>query len=45
MLTGKHHFGHPMMMQQLLESEGIKVLNDQVLDFKRLLWDPMSEWA
>ena len=45
MLTGKYHFGHPMMMQQLLEDEGVAVMNDQVKDFKKLLWDPMTEWC
>jgi methylated-DNA-protein-cysteine methyltransferase-like protein len=43
LLTGKHHFRHPGLMQELLESEGIKVENDKVLDFKTLFWDPSSE--
>ncbi|HSG67055.1 MAG TPA: MGMT family protein [Bacteroidales bacterium] len=43
LLTGKHHFGSPALMQQLLESEGVKVENDQVVDFKKLLWEPMKE--
>jgi len=43
LLTGKHHFGSPTIMQQLLESEGIKVENDQVVDFEKLFWDPMVE--
>ena len=43
LLTGKHHFGSPTMMQQLLENEGVKVVNDQVSDFKKLLWNPMEE--
>ncbi|HRZ41569.1 MAG TPA: MGMT family protein [Bacteroidales bacterium] len=40
MLTGKHHFGHPDLMQQLLENEGISVVNDRIVDFKRLFWNP-----
>ncbi len=40
MLSGKHHFRHPDLMQELLESEGIKVLNDQVVDFEEKFWDP-----
>jgi methylated-DNA-protein-cysteine methyltransferase related protein len=40
LLTGKHHFGTPTLMQQLLEREGIKVVNDKVVDYKALLWDP-----
>ena len=43
LLTGKHHFGSPDLMRQLLESEGIKVKNDKVLDFERLFWDPNKE--
>jgi methylated-DNA-protein-cysteine methyltransferase related protein len=39
-LTGKHHFGGPNVMKQLLESEGIEVENDQVVRFRELFWDP-----
>ncbi len=42
-LTGKHHFPGTDLMQQLLESENIKILNDQVQDFKMLFWDPVLE--
>jgi len=40
LLTGKHHFGTPSRMQELLEREGIRVRDDQILDFKKLFWDP-----
>lgn len=43
LLTGKHHFGGPRVMQQLLESEGVKVKNDQVVKFDKLFWDPGIE--
>ncbi len=43
LLTGKHHFGTPEMMQQLLESEGIKVIEDKVQDFQKLFWNPIDE--
>ncbi len=43
MLTGKHHFGTPDLMKQLLESEGVKVKKDQVVNFKKLFWDPEIE--
>jgi methylated-DNA-protein-cysteine methyltransferase-like protein len=43
MLTGKHHFENPDIMQQLLESEGITVKNDKVVDFKTLRWIPLQE--
>ncbi len=39
-LTGKHHFGSPAMMQQLLENEGIIVKDDQVVEFREKFWDP-----
>ena len=40
MLTGKHHFPGTHLMQQLLENEGIEVVDDCVVDFDRLFWDP-----
>ena len=43
MLTGKHHFETPTLMQQLLEEEGVKVKDDQVVDFKQLRWQPLEE--
>lgn len=43
LLTGKLHFDSPDRMQQLLELEGIKVVNNQVKDFDKLFWDPMKE--
>ena len=42
-LTGKHHFGGPRVMQQLLESEGIEIRNDQIVDFEKYFWDPAGE--
>jgi len=42
-LTGKHHFGSPGIMQQLLENEGIKVKDDKILEFKKYFWDPSEE--
>ena len=43
LLTGKHHFGNLNIMQQLLESEGIEVENDQVVRFPQLFWNPTIE--
>ena len=40
LLTGKHHFEGTNLMQQLLESEGINVLDNQIQDFDKLFWDP-----
>ncbi len=42
-LTGKHHFEGTNLMQQLLESEGVEVVDNQIIKFKELLWDPMKE--
>jgi methylated-DNA-protein-cysteine methyltransferase-like protein len=42
MLTGKHHFGGPRVMQQLLENEGHQIENDQILNFKNSFWDPSN---
>ncbi|MFK7049541.1 MULTISPECIES: MGMT family protein [Flavobacterium] len=39
-LTGKHHFEGSSLMQQLLENEGIKVMNNQIIDFKKHFWEP-----
>lgn len=43
LLTGKHFFGAPDAMQELLEAEGIVVKNDQVQDFDTIFWDPNKE--
>ncbi|MBC9797418.1 MGMT family protein [Sinomicrobium weinanense] len=40
LLTGKHHFSGTNLMQQLLESEGVKVKDNRILDFDKLFWDP-----
>ena len=43
LLTGKHHFEGTNLMQQLLESEGIKVVDNQIQDFDKVFWDPSVE--
>ena len=43
MLSGKAHFEEPDRMQQLLESDGVTVQNDQVQNFTTLFWDPAIE--
>ncbi len=40
LLSGKHHFETPDMMEELLKTEGTEVLNDQVQNFRAKLWDP-----
>ena len=43
LLTGKHHFDNPNAMQELLEAEGFKIEDDQILNFKENFWDPAKE--
>ena len=43
MLTGKQHFEAGNAMQDRLEKEGVKVENDQVVNFEKLFWDPSKE--
>lgn len=43
LITGKQHFGSPDMMKQLLENEGLKIENNQIIDFKKHFWDPNTE--
>jgi methylated-DNA-protein-cysteine methyltransferase related protein len=43
MLTGRHHFKTPTLMEELLKKEGIKVKNDTIVDFEKYFWDPVSE--
>lgn len=40
LLSGKHHFEGTNLMQQLLESEGIKVVENQIVDFEKHFWEP-----
>ena len=43
LLTGKHHFDGTNLMQQLLESEGIKVIDNQIQNFEKVFWEPSNE--
>lgn len=43
LLSGKHHFGSPTTMEDLLKKEGVKVKNDQVVEFQKKFWDPAVE--
>lgn len=45
MLSGKFHFGTPTAMENLLKKEGIKVKDDKVVDFKKLFWNPATEYT
>ncbi|MFM1947536.1 MAG: hypothetical protein RL207_1819 [Bacteroidota bacterium] len=43
LLSGKMHFPTPDSMQHSLESEGIKIKDDQIQDFSEIFWDPSKE--
>ncbi|AWG20517.1 cysteine methyltransferase [Flavobacterium faecale] len=40
LLTGKFHFDGTNLMQQLLESEGIVVVDNQIINFEKHFWQP-----
>jgi methylated-DNA-protein-cysteine methyltransferase-like protein len=42
-LTGKNHFSTPFRMRELLEAEGVKVVDDKIQGFDSLFWDPLTE--
>ncbi len=44
-LTGKFHFASPTLMEELLLSEGVKVVDDKIIDFKNIYWNPNIEIA
>jgi methylated-DNA-protein-cysteine methyltransferase-like protein len=43
LLTGKHHFDGTNLMQQLLESEGIEVIENQIQNLDKVYWNPLQE--
>jgi methylated-DNA-protein-cysteine methyltransferase-like protein len=43
LLTGKHHFEGTNLMQQLLENEGVQVVENQIQNFEEVFWDPSQE--
>lgn len=44
LLTGKMHFDGSNLMQQLLENEGIEVIDNQIVDFEKHFWSPKTEF-
>ena len=40
LLSGKHHFSGTNLMQQLLENEGIEIINNQIIGFEKVFWEP-----
>lgn len=43
LLTGKQHFDGTNLMQQLLENEGIVVIDNQIQNFNEVFWNPVTE--
>lgn len=43
LLTGKHHFEGTNLMQQLLENEGVVIVNNQIQNLEAVFWDPTKE--
>jgi len=43
LLTGKHHFEGTNLMQQLLENEGVEIIDNQIQNLEACFWDPMKE--
>ncbi|SDS26382.1 MGMT family protein [Winogradskyella sediminis] len=43
LLTGKHHFEGTNLMQQLLENEGVTVVENQIQNLESVYWDPVKE--
>lgn len=43
LLTGKHHFDGINLMQQLLEAEGLKIVDNQIQNLESYFWDPFLE--
>lgn len=42
-LTGKHHFASPNMMQELLEAEGMTIIEDEIQHFDSFFWNPCKK--
>ena len=43
LLTGRHHFSPPELMQKLLTKEGINISNHQIQNFDKHFWEPIEE--
>lgn len=43
LLSGKHHFQGKNLMQELLENEGAVIVENRILNFTDIFWDPVRE--
>jgi len=41
-LSGRNHFHTPTLMQELLENEGVMVVDNKIREFKDLFWHPQD---
>ena len=42
-LSAKEAFGNSNEMQKLLEEEGVNIINDRIINWKKVFWDPTEE--
>lgn len=42
-LSGRHTFATPAEMQELLEAEGVVVINNRIKEWKSVRWNPLDE--
>ena len=43
LLTGRHHFSGSLLMQELLENEGVIIIDNKIENFYDILWDPSAK--
>lgn len=43
MLSGRAHFATPTLMEELLAQENVQVVDNTVVNFEELFWDPAKE--
>lgn len=43
LLTGRHHFFGSSLMQELLENEGIIIIDNKIENFNDILWNPSTK--
>lgn len=43
LLTGRHHFFGSSLMHELLENEGIIIIDNKIENFNNVLWNPSTK--
>jgi methylated-DNA-protein-cysteine methyltransferase-like protein len=43
LLSGKHFFPGENTMKELLENEGVRIVDDQIVEMEKHFWDPQRE--